>query len=74
MSAALSFDPQNVKRSDLRLIIRAVKERWPIDTSVRDALSTFCIQAKLTGRNDRIVALANEALTAIEAAKGGDVA
>ncbi len=74
MSATLTFDAANPKRSDFRLILKAVKEQWPIDANVRESLVTFCMQTKLTGRSDRLVNLAIEALNALEAAKCGDVA
>lgn len=62
MSAAIHFDYDKPMRSDFLLVKRAIKHGWPIAQETRDSLIAFCLKAKLDGRTDRIIELANQTL------------
>lgn len=60
--SGISFDYDRPRRSDFHLVIRAIKSGWPIAQETRDSLIGFCMKAKLDGRTDRIIELANQTL------------
>lgn len=69
MSATTQFDGTEPNRSDLRMILRAAKQGWPVDPSKRASIAAFCMRSKLTGRFDRLTNLAAEVLAALEQAE-----
>ena len=66
MSATTAFDEAEPNRSDLRMILRAVRGGWPVDPAKRASIAAFCMRSKLAGRFDRLTNLAGEVLAAIE--------
>lgn len=68
MSATTQFDESEPNRSDLRMILRAVKQGWPVDPAKRASIVEFCLRSKLLGRFDRLTNLAGEVLTAMDEA------
>lgn len=50
----LSF-PSELSRSDLILIGRALRQGWPIEPVTLSRIASLVIQARLSGRNDRLV-------------------
>jgi|GEM_PF-6592470 len=53
------------KRSDLRLILQALRNGWPVESNKLTEVEGFVIQARLTGRTDRLTSLAAEVLQEI---------